>query len=114
MLAMEITAVNSTSSLLKRPFREVFSEVESAPRHIWQYEGVDVCDLDTPNPRRRYVLGMFLYPSGNAHMGHVRVYSISDAVDRLSRFRGFEVLDLKGVEVRRTVFIPGRLVNFVI
>ncbi len=39
-----------------------------------------------------YCLVMFAYPSGHAHVGHVRNYMIGDVVARTKRMRGFNVL----------------------
>jgi leucyl-tRNA synthetase len=46
-------------------------------------------DLSKP---KFYCLEMFAYPSGHAHVGHVRNYIIGDVVARLKRLQGFNVL----------------------
>jgi leucyl-tRNA synthetase len=48
-------------------------------------------DVDPSRPKY-YCLEMFAYPSGHAHVGHVRNYIIGDVMARTKRMRGFNVL----------------------
>ncbi len=48
-------------------------------------------EIDATRPKF-YCLEMFAYPSGHAHVGHVRNYIIGDVMARMKRLRGFNVL----------------------
>jgi leucyl-tRNA synthetase len=47
---------------------------------------------EDPSKPKFYCLEMFAYPSGHAHVGHVRNYIIGDIVARVKRMQGFNVL----------------------
>ena len=47
---------------------------------------------EDPSRPKYYCLVMFAYPSGHAHVGHVRNYMIGDVIARMKRMRGFNVL----------------------
>jgi leucyl-tRNA synthetase len=47
---------------------------------------------EEPSRPKFYCLEMFAYPSGYAHVGHVRNYIIGDVMARTKRLRGFNVL----------------------
>ncbi|HLI30792.1 MAG TPA: leucine--tRNA ligase, partial [Terriglobia bacterium] len=61
----------------------------------WQkrWEEMRLFDAD-PDPGRKkyYVLEMLPYPSGDIHMGHVRNYTLGDALARYKWMRGYNVL----------------------
>ncbi len=48
--------------------------------------------VEDPSRPKFYCLAMFAYPSGDAHVGHVRNYLIGDIVARTMRMRGRNVL----------------------
>jgi len=57
----------------------------------WRESRAFEVDVDPSKPKF-YCLEMFAYPSGHAHVGHVRNYMIGDVVARLKRMQGFNVL----------------------
>lgn len=67
-------------------------KIEKAIQEKWQQEKVYTSNNGRTTGDYKYIVGMFPYPSGNAHLGHALVYSITDTIARLERFKGHHVL----------------------
>ena len=63
-----------------------------ADEHTWEVS--NEAD-DRPNA---YVLVMLPYPSGEPHIGHLKVYSVGDAVAHFARRNGSRVLNPMGYD----------------
>ncbi len=70
-------------------------EIEAKWQKVFEQENIYRAEPDPARPKY-YVLEMLPYPSGTLHMGHVRNYSIGDALARYKWMRGYNVLHPMG------------------
>ncbi|UJA20518.1 leucine--tRNA ligase [Thermoleophilia bacterium SCSIO 60948] len=79
------------------------SEIEARWQAVWEAEHT----WEVPNPGqpgfdpakpKSYVLEMLPYPSGEPHVGHLKNYSIGDAIAHFRRRNGFEVVHPMGYD----------------
>ncbi|MGH2957616.1 MAG: leucine--tRNA ligase [Solirubrobacterales bacterium] len=78
-------------------------QIEVRWQRIWDQEGTWVVpnpgqpDFDDAKPKS-YVLEMLPYPSGEPHVGHLKTYSVGDAIAHYRRRRGANVIHPMGYD----------------
>ncbi len=71
--------------------------IEAEWQAYWRENGTYEVDNDDPRPHY-YTLCMYPYPSGRAHMGHVRNYTFGDLIVRYRTMNGNAVLSPMGFD----------------
>jgi leucyl-tRNA synthetase len=78
-------------------------EIERRWQQVWDAESTWVVpnpgapEFDASKPKN-YVLEMLPYPSGEPHVGHLKCYSVGDAIAHFRRRRGFNVIHPMGYD----------------
>ena len=72
-----------------------FRAVERKWQERWEAEGVYAARDGDPRPKY-YVLEMLPYPSGDLHVGHAKNYTLGDAIARMMRMLGHNVVHPMG------------------
>ena len=65
-------------------------KIEEKWQKLWEESGAFEAEADAAREKRFYCLEMLPYPSGFLHMGHVRNYSIGDALVVVQALAGLQ------------------------
>ncbi len=81
----------------QRPQTYDYRTIEARWQEAWEREGLYHAADDDPR-EKYYVLEMLPYPSGDLHVGHAKNYTLGDAIARLTRMQGYNVVHPMGFD----------------
>ncbi len=81
----------------RAPLTYDFTSVESRWQDAWERDGIYRANDDDAR-EKRYILEMLPYPSGDLHVGHAKNYTLGDAVARMNRMQGYNVVHPMGFD----------------
>uniref|UniRef100_A0A672L8N4 leucine--tRNA ligase n=1 Tax=Sinocyclocheilus grahami TaxID=75366 RepID=A0A672L8N4_SINGR len=96
LIRLSVRGLFSESGVWERDYK---AETRRRVEQLWHGRIQEQWQRDAADQSSRkkfYILSMFPYPSGRLHMGHVRVYTISDTISHFQRMRGHQVLNPMG------------------
>ena len=74
-----------------------FGTIETRWQDEWERTQIYRARDDDPR-EKLYVLEMLPYPSGDLHVGHAKNYTLGDAIARMSRMQGYNVMHPMGFD----------------
>src|SRR5213082_4202787 len=90
--------VSRVASLPMASYRYDPAEIEPRWQRVWADEGTWEVSNEPDDRPKSYVLEMLPYPSGEPHIGHLKAYSVGDAVAHYHRRTGHRVLHPMGYD----------------
>src|SRR5213080_4760056 len=90
--------VSRVASLPMASYRYDPAEIEPRWQRVWADEGTWEVSNEPDERPKSYVLEMLPYPSGEPHIGHLKAYSVGDAVAHFHRRTGHRVLHPMGYD----------------
>jgi leucyl-tRNA synthetase len=93
----------TTSTSATQPERYDPASIEARWQRVWEEERTwEVANPGQPSfdesKPKSYVLEMLPYPSGEPHVGHLKTYSVGDAIAHFRRRRGYRVIHPMGYD----------------